>query len=111
MLVLERREVHMATVAMVVRYFTDGRIDVTAEQDGVENRSLVQTVKIQPELLQRVKIPPAPNELRQEVLRNHSHQSEINDSNIREVQDWTFIVGSNTCVDKLINGEWKRICS
>jgi len=109
MLVLERREVHMAT-AMVVRYSTDGSISVTGEKDGKEDPNLVQTITIQnPEILETVQASRAPDGLREEVLRNHTHQSEIKD--IREFQSWTFIVGSNTCVVKLINGVWKQICS
>src|SRR5262244_3650186 len=112
MLVLERREVHMAT-ALVVRYFTDGTFSVTGEKDGKEDPGLVQTMNVQnPDILnilETVKTSRAPDVLREEVRRRHTHQSEINDIR-EEFQSWTFIVGSNTCVVKLIGGVWKEIC-
>jgi hypothetical protein len=111
MLVLEWREVHMAT-AMVVRYFTDGNVSVTAEIDGKEVPGLVQPTNIEDpdilNILETMKTSRAPDILREEVRRRHTHQGGIKD--IRESQDWTFIVGSNTCVVKVINGVPQEIC-
>jgi hypothetical protein len=112
MVVLERREVHMRT-ALVVKYYTDGEIKVTGEEDGREDPSLVEKIDIQqnPAILKFVQDSEtrgAPDVLREEVRRRHAHQGGMND--IKEFLSWTFIVGPHSCVCKLENGVWNQIC-
>jgi hypothetical protein len=115
MLVLERREVHMAT-AMVVKYFTDGNVSVTAEKDGKEVPELVKTMNIDdPNIVATMKAsnPNVPIDVFiQEVKRRHASQGGKSalPQGITEYEDWTFRVGSNTCVVKLINGQLKEVC-